>query len=361
MRVLCPETAFVLGAGFSAHAKFPVIKKMRKAVLDHVESEPATFFKHQNVRDQFYEGLEAPDEALAADGRILDESFEELLIELGKMKTANMIPATWITDQLLRYATGRLLWKLHHDGLPDAYLRFASFAWDSVGIISFNWDVLIEMALHQKGKAWGYDPKVSLSIIKPHGSNNWSSNEQYGARGGEMWRHVSPDSSLCYIPPSSETDHAIAVSQAFYDPFPDGANLELTYMLFPGDPDSPNCAQGLANAEKVAAEQRLLWKQAGELISRASKVVFIGYSLPSYDKFAKRFLIDACKGKQVEVINPNPIDAEKLAREFGISSPVTLALKNFEESEYANDWPQTTRQPNAPRCATQTDLEPRHE
>jgi len=125
-------------------------------------------------------------------------------------------------------------------------------------------------------------------------------------------------------------------------------------MLFPGDLDSPNGSAGTSSANEVAEDRRALWKQARELLSRARNVVLIGYSLPTYDQFAEGFLIEACRGKHVEVANPNPTDAKRIEKEIGASAKITLTLTRFEESEYANEWSQSTRQPNASQHATKS-------
>jgi hypothetical protein len=337
MTVHRSDTVFVLGAGFSAHASFPVVRNMRKAVLDHLEAESHLFFNCQNDRNQFHAGLNEADAALAVDGRVLDESFEELLITLGKMKLADRFAAAWTTDRILRCATGRMLWGKHNRGVPEAYLRFTSFARNSIGIVSFNWDILLETTLHMKGVPWGYSLNSPLPVIKPHGSINWSGHVQHGASRGDMWQPVFLNSHLSWIPPQpSDTDSNVPVSDAFWDPFPDSANSELNYMLFPGDPDSPD-GTGTASADEMPGDRRFLWEQAGGLFSRAQNVVLIGYSLPTYDQYAKDFLIRACKGKHVEAVNPNPRDAQRIKKEIGAGAGITLTSTRFEESDYASD------------------------
>ena len=56
-----PSKVIVLRAGFSAHADFPLVKGMRRAVLDYVQADQGRFFSCENMREQFYEGLKEAD------------------------------------------------------------------------------------------------------------------------------------------------------------------------------------------------------------------------------------------------------------------------------------------------------------
>jgi hypothetical protein len=334
-----PSKVIVLGAGFSAHADFPLVKGMRRAVLDYVQADQGRFFSCENMREQFYEGLKEADVGLAASGCNADQCFEELLLQLQAMKakaTDRFAPAV-ITDYILRCATGRLLWKKSRQQLPDSYRHFTSHARRSNGLVSFNWDIVIESALKENQVLWEYDPQTpTLPLIKPHGSINWSRHEQQGANCGAGWRKISHDAGLCWW---LADDQNMDPHQAYQDPFPDWPNANLNDMLFPWDTGVPEQEAGAANAESVIRDRRALWDQASRLIFKASKIVFLGYSLPEYDTCALNVLRGACKGKRVEVVNPTPDDAESLMRRLGPDMDFEIKLQKFEDSEYAQHAP----------------------
>jgi|GEM_PF-7100129 len=330
-----PSKVFVLGAGFSAHAGYPLVKSLRKPVLEMVlDDHEGRFFWCERWREEFTEVLNAADIALSTTGKNPEHCFEELLLHLEKIRAAD--PAAMTTDRILRGATGRYLWELNKGELSVAYRSFVSHAKHAVGVISFNWDVLLESALWQAGTLWEYRPcNAPLPVIKPHGSINWSSHIYQGASGDPMWHNLFPGSGLCWIRPRSSADQSTEPDPAFQDPFPDCSNSDLNYMLFPGDPDSPEETAGDAISEKTVSDRRMLWEDACSLIGRSDEVVFLGYSLPGYDSYALKRLKNACKGKRIVVVNPCSHDADEIKRNLGPDTAVEIKLRRFEDSEYA--------------------------
>ena len=328
-----PKKIFVIGAGFSVAAGFPLVKQLRQSVLGYLQSHHGQFFFSANEQAQFLEGLHTADIALNAPGRNVDECFEELLIQLRRTKGMASESSAWTTDRLLRCATGRLLWELSGGHLPETYWNFTSHARRAAGIVSFNWETLIESALWRSQIPWGYSKNSPLPVIKPHGSINWSSHNLHGTSADEMWQPIFSGSGISWIPPRSSEDQGDDNDPAFQDPFPTCVNSDLSYLLFPGDPDEPSSMHGMT--DPAANDRRAIWDQAYQLILRASSVVFLGYSLPAYDGFAQRFFRDACKGKRVEVVNPSPEDAEGFRGKLGADIEVELKLQKFEDSKYA--------------------------
>ena len=326
---------FVLGAGFSAHAGYPLVRGLRKPVLEIVlDDHEGRFFWCERWRQEFTEGLNAADIALSTAGKNPEHCFEELLLHLKKTKAGN--PAAMTTDRILRCATGRYLWKLNESKLPVGYRNFVSHAKRAVGVISLNWDVLLESILWQTGTPWGYKPSnAPLPVIKPHGSINWSSHIYRGASGDSIWHDLFTGSGLCWIPPRSSDDQGTIPEPAFQDPFSDCSNSDLNYMLFPGDPDSPEAMAGDAICEKAVSDRRTLWENACSLIRKSDEVVFLGYSLPGYDDYAVKRLRAACIGKRIVVVNPSRGDGECFIRKLGPNIDLEIKLHRFEDSEYA--------------------------
>jgi hypothetical protein len=83
--------------------------------------------------------------------------------------------------------------------------------------------------------------------------------------------------------------------------------LDLDYALFPGDPDLPESDEDL----------RRIWEEVRIALRESERVVFIGYSLPDNDTFAREFFREHTVGKEMEVYNPSDVDLQKYKTLFG--------------------------------------------
>lgn len=314
------STTFVLGAGFSAFAGFPLVAGLRDDVLRYVR-ERLDLAPH--VQEQFCEGLRLAE----TEAKRADLHFEELLLELTRqLRNAHSSDPRHTTRRLLRAVTGRLLWDrqeaLRCAPLPIAYEAFARNVQRQAGdrlrnaIVSFNWDLVAEWCLKSRGVPWLYSNSSGpVPVLKPHGSINWSKHLQEGVSAEyNGWQPVSRDSKFCY-----DRRHP------FHDPFPNGVQEDLRGpMIFPGDSDDPGENESL----------RLLWDQVEAVMSARERLVFIGYSLPSYDCKAVDLLARCSRGKHVEIVNPNREHLQRFAEVFGAG--VQLDPNRFEASSYAS-------------------------
>lgn len=312
-------TAFVLGAGFSAAEQFPLVRGLRERVLHFLEAEQHSAYRtfltpgNGGFREgQFRAGLNAvdPNETLA---------FEELLIELSKRKkTARNDDPSFIAERVLRIGCARLLWCIQNSiwRAGTAYQNFASWLsrYPGNGVISFNWDLLVEKTLTDAGLTWSYGlDGAATPVIKPHGSINWSGHLREGLRAEyDGWQPLGGGSRLCFD-----------LAEPLSNPNKQEINSTLRYVIFPGDPELPG----------QDADVRWLWDRAGEVLARAQKIVFIGYSLPGYDSFADTFFRDAATGKTIEAITPASDHLERYRIAFG--GRAVLRPEKFEQCEYA--------------------------
>jgi hypothetical protein len=108
------------------------------------------------------------------------------------------------------------------------------------------------------------------------------------------------------------------------NPDQQGANPGLLYALFPGDPDTPEHDQDLMR----------IWNDVEKEVEASDKVVFIGYSLPDYDSFAREFFRKHLGRKEVEVYNPSEADLQKYKTVFG--GDVGVHKDGFSSCPYAN-------------------------
>lgn len=315
-----PSKTFILGAGFSADAGFPLVRNLRAEVLTLIETERHPSAKphltpnvHGYPQGQFYAGRENID----PDNRM---GFEEWMMALRDRlpKTYDQDPA-YVFQRIVRDACGRLLWQKHRDakGLPTAYQGFGSWFHEhhSYGmpnaIISFNWDLVAERALEGAKAGWKYTIESPLvPILKPHGSINWSDHLEKSLRAeSHEWQPIALGSTYCWIP-----------GAPFLDPFESGVNQRLRKLIFPGDQEDEGGAG-------------LIWREAEIAIRDRETVVFIGYSLPTYDAFSTAFFQRATKGKQIEVYARSPETLKSYRRTLGsISTARPIA---FADCPYA--------------------------
>ena len=317
------STTFVLGAGFSVEARYPLVRTMRDQVLHFLEAERHStynvFLEPGNGgfnEGQFYAGLRRID----PDGTV---QFEELLLNLkSRLREAETHDPCHVTTRVLRIGAARLLWSIHNsvENVGPSYWNFSK--WLGVkgrphGVISFNWDVQAELLLTQAGVSWSYSLKAGTPIIKPHGSITWSGHLRENLVSDyPYWHPIGKDSRLCYD-----------IREPLANPFKQGINTNFNYMIFPGDSDLPDGDPDIG----------LLWSDAANLISRSEQVVFIGYSLPTYDSFAVSFFEKSTKGKKVVVINPS---LEHLLRFSSVlGDGVELRQQKFKDCMYGSEDP----------------------
>ena len=317
------RTAFVLGAGFSVDEQYPLVRTMKGQVIHFLEAERHsaywTFMKPGNGgygRGQFYAGLEIidPDN---------DLQFEELLVALRKRLKQNIaIDPCHITEKVLRIGAARLLWAIHNSIWEVATSYKNSAGWLGMkglphGLISFNWDLQAELLLTQANVPWSYSITSGIPVIKPHGSITWSGHLREGlVPEYAYWQSIAVGSNLSF-------DSAEPLS----NPFKQGINMNLNYMIFPGDPDLPD----------ADADVALLWRDVAAVIKNAECVAFIGYSLPAYDSYAARFFKEAVQAKKIVAINPAFDHLQRFKALFG--DAVELRQEKFKECPYGRSGP----------------------
>jgi len=314
---------FVLGAGFSVGAGFPLVRNLRAEVFRFMET----------TTDPLLRALIDPRLPEFPTGQVggvihavdpeAQMGFEELLFALRATRSRERISATAFA---LRSACAKLLWQKQEalETLPVSYRNFASWLNESHfpgprnAVISLNWDLLAERALDDNGVPWGYSRLQPVPVIKPHGSINWSQHRQPDC---SWWQPISPGSPYCYIPTDPNDPDSIG---PFSDPFRDGVNEDLRYMVFPGDPEDED---GVIQ----------IWADTEQVIRARDVVVFIGYSLPPYDAAARECFRRTTSGKTVEVFNRSVEMLENYRNFLSLASVVTTEPISFENCPYAQN------------------------
>jgi hypothetical protein len=304
------ENAFILGAGFSVDEQFPLMRGLKERVFHFLEAERhssyAPFLMPGNggfTEGQFQAGLRQIDGAGTLE-------FEGLLIALrAYLKTAGPHDPAHVILRVLRIGCARLLWCIHNSiwRVDPHYLCFAQAvagSGDKPGtVVSFNWDLVAERAFHDATFPWAYTrgQQNAVPVLKPHGSINWSGFLRESLKSDYAgWAPIASHSRLSY-------DRFNPLS----NPDMQDINPYLRYMIFPGDSES---------AEDP--DLKLIWNDVCAAIQSSEAVVFIGYSLPDYDSWSRRFFAEVCAGKAVEIYNPSPAVLTRFREVFGEAAEV---------------------------------------
>jgi hypothetical protein len=316
-----PATTFVLGAGFSVEQQYPLVRGLTERVVHFLEAERharyQVFLDHDPSLGyaQFYEGLSHvnPNGALG---------FEEILVTLAKhLPDAHREDPCHVTNEVLRIGVARLLWCINCFTwrVASCYQHFARRLLAANGtwhVVTFNWDILVERAITEAVGKWRYaltGEPTTVAVIKPHGSINWSAHEQSPKWSAQYsdWEPIGPGSKLSFDG-----------KQPLCNQDMEEINTDFRYCLYPGDPDLPSTNSDL----------QLLWDDVTSVITASDRVVFMGYSLPTYDTFAGQRFRALCAAKAVEVYDPSPETRLRFSEALPHAS---CADMRFSETPYA--------------------------
>lgn len=151
---------------------------------------------------------------------------------------------------------------------------------NSSAIISFNYDLGIDVALHNVGVNYSYyldSMKQGFPLLKLHGSINWYKHLQQGIKGFHI-QDFFKDRHYTIIGRQNSTGII-----SFHDYINDLRNRtideswETTPFIIP-----PTWNKTMYH-ESISA----IWRKASSCLSEAKNIIVIGYSLPETDSFFK--------------------------------------------------------------------------
>jgi hypothetical protein len=169
-------------------------------------------------------------------------------------------------------------------------------------VITFNWDLLVEEALHDLNKNWECKRNgKAVSILKPHGSLDWYDNQD-----------VSIDPDLVF--PLNERFGRIQVFRQFRAP-------RLAR------PAVPVILPPVVNKKIGYEELEAIWRDVWLALRHAPEIYIIGYSLPPEDLHARTAIRTAVRANEkseghklrVAVVNPDRAVYLRFARLFEAS------------------------------------------
>lgn len=291
---------FIIGAGVSASCGIAVASGiLRESVLQLAGRNSAKAEKIHKLLRYLYPGFV---HSLRNYPNI--EDFLNLLEMAKRFNSEEFIGSKLWSDNKLeevrtltieavtQYTWGFTQKKDNLRGLVD----FAGdFLQDGDVIITFNWDLTIERALHgifQISYSYSGNDEDGVVLLKPHGSIDWFLKSRT-PEGKAKKRMVSLDPEACVYP---------------YFNFAE--NPELLHA-------EPLIVPPVAMKEFESTIFKRMWRSVYRAVSAATHLFIIGYSLPREDQFARFVLRRAIRNNilraeqgtkralLVEVVNPD--------------------------------------------------------
>jgi hypothetical protein len=341
---------YVLGAGASAPYGLPLLRSLTWELAQSLGRSSRTLFISA-LHECFGQSPRGPHDS---------PDFEEFLnrldpralryLEAADAAKASLRPKaaelalrslrTFIRDKCLSLA------KCH-----GPYDRLVQAINDDTIVISFNWDVLLELAFRRARRAYSYFPSSnsasgSALLLKPHGSINWFAllqRQGIHITGRSNVRPIGNLSNfLCHIAEPLQLPRfggrgtmlqaSLATVPAIVPP---AASKLLSVGGVPGD--------GFVEAGHTSA-MKAIWATASNALESAREIVIIGYSMPGTDaasiamlkhaaalrsrRLTHVFLVDPCKDVEERYRDVLRIDAQLVCNDFANFDPSKRLLHN---------------------------------
>ncbi len=326
-------TVYVLGAGASKHAGYPLAGNMGAPLFAWMRKQVNSPNSYPAVAQFLEETLGQCDniESLLSRAQILidrgetvgeslpkrlgaGESFEGRVAQVVRLAVEaheNAVPPRSLVQHhhgKLREALRDWFVELREPGVGRSYACFANHVVKPADwVLTFNYDSSVERELRLTGKwdigdGYGFDvdgfPRGSVvNVLKLHGSAGWlalaSGLPAPGSSKGEPRVFADPRPAF----PSSELE--FLGYRSVSDPmFPVASPVE-PLLIMPdkkkrfwidtgGDPEWGWFWQGL-------------WDKAADALRRTDRIVICGYSMPAVDEMARDLLLDA-PNKSAEIV-----------------------------------------------------------
>jgi hypothetical protein len=164
-------------------------------------------------------------------------------------------------------------------------------------VLTFNWDLLVEEALHDLGKNWEYSLRGdAISILKPHGSLDWFDSKDLATIKADM------------VFPLNKKYKRILVLRRFRAP-------KISAVV-------PVILPPVINKRIEYHELQAVWRDAWRALRHAAEIYVIGYSLPPEDLHARFTIRSAIRGNEkfeshnlrIAVVNPDRNVYSRFAR-----------------------------------------------
>jgi hypothetical protein len=318
-------TTYVLGAGASHHAGYPLAKTMGSELFQWMKNsahEPDSYAARYPATAQFLE---------ESFGRI--ENIENLvtaiqnLIEQYENGTREQrTQRTLVANEYGVFKNAVRAWfaEIQH-GIALKSTTYADFAKSIVApddcIITFNYDVSLDRELKLAGKfevgnGYGFSieglPAGSATkMLKLHGSTSWLALLFGGMTSGVA--QFQPGDTLGPRPVIAKNELLFLGYSDAVDPMFAKGGAALPVMIFPAR--SKNFYFAANTGLEYVGFWDDLWRQAAAAIQSADRIVICGYSLVSVDERARKLLLSAPK-KNAEIVIGSGDDTAQIVKDY---------------------------------------------
>ncbi|MBZ5670795.1 MAG: SIR2 family protein [Acidobacteriia bacterium] len=306
-------TTYVLGAGASSHAGYPLCSELwPKMAAWAIETEsPDSGFR------------KAIDEIATLSGPVAD--IESVLTEVdlgqGAFETLEESDRWKIMGTIRRCV--RAYFKSIHDSRPQAplYTSFAKTIRKGDVVVTFNYDTALEDELIRAGKfrvrdGYGFpaiwdEPDSDITVLKPHGSINW-----IALLFGGSPKSGQSDNSLGRHPYIDNIDSALTTypNRLLDNSFPGGGVTDgATTLVLPTHGKRFSVRTSLG--DEWSSFYQSMWYKVAESLEHSDRVVIIGYSLPKADRMSRSVLLWSTN-RRAEVLICSGSSSSSIRAEF---------------------------------------------
>jgi hypothetical protein len=337
-----PTRVYILGAGASAPYGLPLLSTLTWELAETLTPRDRRLFVN-TLRECFGRAPTGPRDSPDFEELLnrLDPRALRYLEDTASAKASDRQKAAELALTTLRsYIRDRCRARARRHGPYD---RLVGSLDANTVLISFNWDVLLELAFRRAGRTFSYFPDSSDSstlLLKPHGSINWFALlERHG-----IW--IAPQSNvrpigdlnnyLCYIteplqrPKFGGRGTMLQASLATLPAIvPPAASKILSVGGVPGD--------GFVEAGHTRAMKQI-WSTAASAVANAREIVIVGYSMPGTDAASiailKHFRRRSRRRKQLFLVERDAAVADRYRTVLGVDAQIICTdFKNFDPSK----------------------------
>jgi hypothetical protein len=318
-------TTYVLGAGASRNAGYPLARTMASELLQWMKipaHDQDSYAARYPATAQFMEETFAP----IGDVEDLVTAIHERIDAFENGTREQRAKRTLIANEygVFKQAVRAWFGEIQH-GVALASPAYRDFARDIIVpgdcIITFNYDVSLDRELRLAGKleigdGYGFPieslpGKSPTKMLKLHGSTSWLALLFGGMTSGFSMGQLG--NTLGSRPVIARNELSFLGYAGAVDPMFARGGAALPVMIFPARSKefyfAPNT--GIEYTEFWDD----LWRQAAAALRLANRVVICGYSLNSIDERARKLLLNAPK-KDAEVVVASGDDTERIVGEY---------------------------------------------
>jgi len=316
----------------------------------------------------------------------IEKNRDELLAEANE---ANWMIPYKAYNQLVFLFTS-VINEIQNGPVSRSHLNIARTLSDNDRIVTFNWDTLMDRALHETtswrpDNGYGVIPKkvfrdkwcdpnsiniAAPQILKLHGSANWLTSHTTTDGHGNIQHSHEADPSMLHVFEYAASPYDCYQGRYMkgYQPFSYGyypPNLldinsiqaEEDHVFLKMHIKSPFQRKGEAGREGLDSMPLIIppvktkrynffgdlfssiWKQAEESLTQAKHIIVIGYSFPVTDTHSTDLFVQAFMKRtdvpKITIIDPAPeMVASKFSQDFGIPTSHINVFKEY----FTDDW-----------------------